>query len=157
MLDVKRDVDVVLSTGEVLEHQLSSYLQPNILYQPGQHVLHKDGWFGRIDEVQRRLCATIYPSPAFQHDELTCKNGSGAHQSCLWMRQVYVKLTVAFDSGALVELTDLESTERPLLWPMKSPGFLTPTVSEASEFYPGQSCSTPLDTSWLYLSQVLLT
>ncbi|BDA49468.1 probable ubiquitin-conjugating enzyme E2 23 [Coccomyxa sp. Obi] len=101
VLDVNRDVDVVLSTGEVLEHQSSSYLQPNILYQPGQHVLHKDGWFGRIDEV-------------------------------------YVKLTVAFESGALVELTDLESTERPLLWPVKSPGMLTPTVSEASEFYPGQ-------------------
>ena len=55
VLDVKRDVDVVLSTGEVLEHQTSSYLQPNILYQPGQHVLHKDGWFGRINEVQRVL------------------------------------------------------------------------------------------------------
>ncbi len=57
VLDVKRDVDVVLNTGEVLEHQSSSCLQPNILYQPGQHVLHKDGWFGRTDEVQRCLCA----------------------------------------------------------------------------------------------------
>lgn len=51
--------------------------------------------------------------------------------------QVYIKVTVAFESGAIVELTDMEHYERPLLKAVTSEGKLAPTVSEASEFYPG--------------------
>lgn len=51
VLEVERDVDVLLSTGQYLERQPSTNLQPFIEFQPNQHVLHRDGWFGRLDEV----------------------------------------------------------------------------------------------------------
>lgn len=51
VLEVTRDVDVVLSTGQVLERQPSHCLQPEIVFQPHLYVLHNDGWFGRINHV----------------------------------------------------------------------------------------------------------
>jgi hypothetical protein len=49
--NVERDVDVLLSTGEVVEGTPTSNLQPFLHFAPDQHVLHMDGRFGTIGGV----------------------------------------------------------------------------------------------------------
>ena len=46
-----RDLDVRLSTGEVRRGVPSTALRPILRFQPDQHVLHANGFLGRIEEV----------------------------------------------------------------------------------------------------------
>ncbi len=90
--------------------------------------------------------------PCVVHVPLPVKMRVLGDSECSCCVQVYLKFTIAFESGALVELTDMDHYERRLLKPITTDGSLAPTVSEASDFYPGimrrnclQSSSTLFD------------
>lgn len=51
VVDVVRELDVRLSTGEVRHGVPSTALRPVLRFQPDQHVLHANGYLGRIEEV----------------------------------------------------------------------------------------------------------
>ena len=48
---MSRELDVRLSTGEVRRGVHSTALRPILRFQPDQHVLHANGYLGRIEEV----------------------------------------------------------------------------------------------------------
>ena len=51
VVEVVRELDVRLSTGEVRRGVPSAALRPVLRFQPDQHVLHASGYLGRIEEV----------------------------------------------------------------------------------------------------------
>ena len=56
---MERDVDGVLSSGEKVEHLSTDQLRPILRFRTDQQVLHRDGWFGQIDEVKSVLLFAV--------------------------------------------------------------------------------------------------
>lgn len=57
IMNVQRQADILLSTGETVRDISTTLLQPFLRFAPDQHVLHTDGRFGRIRGVRRLTCS----------------------------------------------------------------------------------------------------